>query len=111
LTFKLTEYQDVKPAPFALTSTNNLFITQSFATPETENFFASGKSRRLLTEILKRTTMRLSQMHATTRIEDLRLPPSNQLEKLSGNKNGQWSIRINSQWRVCFRFEEKGGQA
>lgn len=44
-------------------------------------------------------------LHDATRIEDLRLPPSNQLERLTGNRQGQWSIRINGQWRVCFRFE------
>jgi proteic killer suppression protein len=76
---------------------------------ETESFFVTGKSRRLPTEIFKRAAMRLGQVHAATRIEDLRLPPSNQLEKLSGDRDGQWSIRINSQWRVCFRFE--GGHA
>lgn len=80
-------------------------MIQTFADAETESFFATGKSRRLPTEILKRTAMRLSQIHAANRIEDLRLPPSNQLEKLTGDRAGQWSIRINGQWRVCFRFE------
>ena len=80
-------------------------MIQTFADTETESFFATGKSRRLPTEILERAAMRLSQIHAATRIEDLRLPPSNQLEKLSGDRAGQWSIRINGQWRVCFRFE------
>jgi proteic killer suppression protein len=80
-------------------------MIQTFADTETESFFATGKSRRLPTEILKRAAMRLSQIRAATRIEDLRLPPSNQLEKLSGDRAGQWSIRINGQWRVCFRFE------
>lgn len=82
-----------------------LIMIQTFATSETENFFATGKSRRLPTEILKRTAMRLNQLHAATKIEDLRLPTSNQLERLSGNRYGQWSIRINEQWRICFRFE------
>jgi toxin HigB-1 len=80
-------------------------MIQTFATAETESFFTTGKSRRLPTEILKRVAMRLNQLHAATRVEDLRLPPSNQLEKLSGDRAGQWSIRINDQWRVCFRFE------
>jgi proteic killer suppression protein len=81
-------------------------MIQTFATSETESFFATGKSRRLPSEILKRTAMRLSQVHAATKIEDLRLPLSNHLEKLTGDKNDKWSIRINKQWRVCFRFEE-----
>jgi proteic killer suppression protein len=80
-------------------------VIQTFANPETERFFATGKSRRIPTEILKRAAIRLSQLHAATRVEDLRMPTSNLLEKLSGDRQGQWSIRINSQWRVCFRFE------
>ena len=82
------------------------FVIQTFANAETEHFFATGKSRRLPTEILKRAAMRLNQIHAATRVEDLRLPPSNQLEKLSGDREGQWSIRINGQWRVCFVFRD-----
>jgi proteic killer suppression protein len=84
-------------------------MIQTFASADTESFFVTGKSRRLPTEILKRAGMRLSQVHAATRIEDLHLPPSNHLEKLAGDRAGQWSIRINAQWRVCFRFE--GGHA
>ncbi len=80
-------------------------MIQTFASTETEHFFATGKSRRLPPEILKRAAMRLMQLDAATRIEDLRLPPSNRLEVLVHNRAGQWSIRINDQWRVCFRFE------
>ena len=50
--------------------------------------------------------MRLTQLNAATRVDDLRLPPSNHLEALKGVRKGQWSIRINDQWRVCFRFEK-----
>jgi len=57
------------------------------------------------TEIHKRAAMRLLQLEAATRVEDLRLPPSNRLEQLRGDRAGQWSMRINDQWRVCFRFE------
>jgi len=91
-----------------LTGINNLFILilviQTFASTETEHFFATGKSRRLPPEILKRATMRLMQLDGAVRIEDLRLPPSNRLEALAHDRAGQWSIRINDQWRVCFRF-------
>jgi len=44
-------------------------------------------------------------VHRAIRLDDLRAPPNNRLEKLSGDRKGQWSIRINVQWRVCFRFE------
>lgn len=77
-----------------------------FASAETERFFATGKSRRLPTEILKRAAMRLTQLNAATSVEDLRIPPSNRLEALKGDRKGQWSIRIDNQWRLCFRFTE-----
>ena len=80
-------------------------MIQTFADAETEGFFVTGKSCRLPSKILKRAAMRLNQLHAATELNDLRLPPSNHLEALSGNRVGQWSIRINQQWRVCFKFE------
>ena len=80
-------------------------MIRSFASAETEHFFATGKSRRLPSEIQTRAAMRLTQLNAATTINDLRLPQSNRLEALRGDRKGQWSIRINEQWRVCFRFE------
>ena len=84
-------------------------VIQAFADSETERFYTAGKSRRMPAEIRKRAAMRLLQLNAATRIEDLRLPPSNRLEQLRGDRAGQWSMRINDQWRVCFRF--KNGDA
>ena len=78
-------------------------VIQTFADSATERFHTAGQSRRMPTEIRKRAAMRLLQLNAATRIEDLRLPPSNRLEQLHGDRVGQWSIRINDQWRVCFR--------
>lgn len=80
-------------------------MIRSFADAETERFYTTGKSRRLPTEIRTRAGMRLTQLNAAHRIEDLRLPPSNRLEALKHDRAGQWSIRVNDQWRVCFRFE------
>ncbi len=79
-------------------------MIQSFANPETEQLFATGKSRRLPPDILRRAIMRLTQLDAATSLEDLRLPLSNRLESLDGNRVGYWSIRVNDQWRLCFRF-------
>jgi toxin HigB-1 len=79
-------------------------VIRTFADSETERFYTAGRSRRMPTEIRKRAAMRLIQLNAATRIEDLRLPPSNRLEQLHGDRAGQWSMRINDQWRVCFRF-------
>jgi proteic killer suppression protein len=80
-------------------------VIRTFGDGETERFFAAGSSRRIPTEIRRRAAMRLIQLNAATRIEDLRQPPSNRLELLRGDRAGQWSVRINDQWRVCFRFE------
>ncbi|OGQ95775.1 MAG: plasmid maintenance system killer [Deltaproteobacteria bacterium RIFOXYD12_FULL_57_12] len=80
-------------------------MIQTFTSAETERFFATGKSRRFPTEIRKRATMRLMQLDGATCLEDLRFPPSNRLESLVHDRAGQWSIRINNQWRICFRFE------
>ena len=79
-------------------------MIQSFASAETEYFFATGKSRRLPVTILKRAAMRLTQLDGVLRLDDLRNPPSNRLEALTHDRSGQWSIRINDQWRICFRF-------
>ena len=80
-------------------------MIRSFACSETEHFFATGKSRRFPSEIRARAAMRLTQINAATSLDDLRFPPSNRLEALKGDRKGQWSIRINGQWRICFRFD------
>jgi len=79
-------------------------MIRSFADAETERFFTTGKTRKLPPDILRRAAMRLRQLDAAIHVEDLRLPPSNRLEALKGDRASQHSIRINNQWRVCFRF-------
>jgi proteic killer suppression protein len=81
-------------------------MIQTFANAETQAFFATGKSRRIDPSIQKRAAMRLQQLDAATRVEDLRLPPSNRLELLTGDRAGLWSIRVNDQWRVCFEWRD-----
>ena len=73
-------------------------MIRSFADKETESLFATGKSRRLPPDILRRTMTRLSQLNFARRIEDFRNPASNRLEALKGDRSDQW--------RVCFRFED-----
>lgn len=80
-------------------------VIQSFSDAETERLYATGKTRRFPPEIRTRAVMRLTQLNAATGIDDLRVPPSNRLEALKHDRAGQWSIRVNDQWRVCFRFE------
>jgi proteic killer suppression protein len=84
-------------------------MIKSFADVETQRFYTTGKTRRFPPDILKRAIKRLTQLDAATVLEDLRMPPSNRLEALTGDRAGKWSIRINNQWRLCFRF--KTGEA
>ena len=77
-------------------------VIKGFADKETEKIFNGQHSRKFPVEIQRRAKMRLDRIHAATNLDDLRVPPSHQLEKLSRNRKGQHSIRINDQWRICF---------
>ena len=82
------------------------FMILSFADQSAAALFSGSFVRTLPVEIQGRARHRLMQIDAASRIEDLRVPRSNNLEALQGDRKGQWSIRINKQWRICFRFEE-----
>ena len=80
-------------------------MIRSFACPETERLFNDETSRRLPTQIQRAARRKLLLFHQARRLEDLRAPPGNRLEALKGDRSGQHSIRINDQWRICFRWE------
>lgn len=84
-------------------------MIRTFAGKEAELLFSTGQARRLPREIWTRALLRMHHLHYAKRVGDLRSPPSNRLEDLKGDRAGQWSIRINNQWRLCFKFE--GGNA
>lgn len=76
----------------------------SFADKRTERLFRLERVREFIA--FERVALRkLAMLDAAHRIEDLLVPPGNRLELLKGDRAGQWSIRINDQWRVCFRWE------
>ncbi|MCD2171538.1 type II toxin-antitoxin system RelE/ParE family toxin [Rhizobium sp. C4] len=81
-------------------------MIRSFKDKQTEKIFESANSRRLPAEISVRARRKLMSLHAANMLDDLRVPPSNRLERLKGDREGQYSIRINDQWRICFRFED-----
>ncbi len=81
-------------------------MIRSFADKETEALFRTGKARRLPSDVLRRAILRLNQLDHAATVDELRFPPSNRLESLRGDRAGQWSIRINDQWRICFAFHE-----
>lgn len=79
----------------------------SFKDRDTEALF-SGLSVKRFTNIRAVAERKLQMLHRAVRLDDLRVPPQNRLEKLKGDRKGQWSIRINDQWRICFDFDSKG---
>lgn len=79
-------------------------MIRSFASRETERLFGRKFSRRLPHDIQRRARIKLEILDAAEKLEDLRIPPANRLEKLSGDREGQYSIRINNQWRICFEW-------
>ena len=81
----------------------------SFADKETERIWQGVVSRRLPVSIQPKARLKLRMLHAAVRLDDLRIPPANRLEVLAGDRKGQYSIRINDQWRLCFGWQS--GQA
>lgn len=79
----------------------------SFKCPETQALFETGDSRRWK-NILNVATRKLTMLHSATELRDLRSPPGNRLEALHGNRAGQYSVRINDQFRICFEWSDAG---
>ena len=79
-------------------------MIKSFRDKETERIFRRSFSRRLPPDIQRAALRRLTFLHAAKELGDLLVPPSNRLEALSGERQGQYSIRINDQWRICFEW-------
>ena len=82
---------------------------QSFKCSETEALYRTGKSRRF-GNIASVALRKLDMLHGAGALIDLRAPPGNRLEALTGNRSGQHSIRINKQWRLCFVFGKDGAE-
>ena len=80
------------------------FVIKTFANKEAQLLFVKGKSKRLPSELIKRAIRRLEYINYATSLIDLRVPPSNRLHALKGDRKGQHSISFNEQWRICFRF-------
>ena len=81
-------------------------MIKSYANKLTQQVAGGSFPKKLPSTIRPRALMRLVQLDNATSIDDLRLPPSNHLEKLSGDRSKQYSIRINQQWRICFEFKD-----
>lgn len=80
-------------------------MIRSFADADTAQVFHHRHSRRYAA--IERVALRkLRQIHSVTRVEELREPPANRLEQLQGDRAGQWSLRVNRQWRICFEWRD-----
>lgn len=79
-------------------------MIRSFADGRTEQLFQRQRVRRFSAELQRLALRRLLYLDAAEQLADLRLPPGNRLERLRGDRAGQYSIRINDQWRICFRW-------
>lgn len=84
-------------------------MIQSFADDNAQRLFEGRRARRLPSDIQRRARRKLLMLDAATELESLRVPPGNRLEALRGDREGQHSIRVNQQWRICFRWQD--GQA
>jgi len=81
-------------------------VILSFACAETERVFRAELSRRFPTDIQRGARRKLLALHAATELRQMAVPPGNRLEALKGGRKGQYSIRVNDQWRICFRWHE-----
>jgi proteic killer suppression protein len=81
-------------------------VIRHFKSDETADLFRDGKSRRWAS-VARVALRKLDQLHEVTELSQLAVPPGNRLEALAGNRIGQHSIRINDQWRLCFRWHER----
>ena len=81
-------------------------MIKTFKWKETEGIYHAQLSRRLPQDIQRAAARKLEMLSAATRLESLKVPTGNELEKLSGDRTGQYSIRINDQWRLCFVWQD-----
>jgi proteic killer suppression protein len=84
-------------------------MIRSFADKRTESVWEERADRKLR-PIARAALRKLIQLNAAERLEDLRMPPGNRLESLTGKRKGQYSIRINQQWRICFEWKDASAQ-
>ena len=81
-----------------------ILMIKSYRDRDAERLFDRERIKRLGPDVQRLALRKLRMLDAATTLEDLRVPPANRLEKLKGDRDGQHSIRINNQWRICFRW-------
>jgi proteic killer suppression protein len=79
-------------------------MIRTFRDNETKRIFCREYSKKLPTDIQESAFRKLRMINRSISINDLRIPPANRLEKMKGSREGQYSIRVNDQWRICFEW-------
>jgi toxin HigB-1 len=80
-------------------------VIRNFKDKETQKIFERQRSRKLPSEIQQVALRKLRMLNRAETLQDLRVPPANRLERLVGDREGQYSIRVNDQWRICFEWQ------
>lgn len=83
-------------------------VLRSFADKDTERVWRRERSRGLDSDMQRAALRKLLILDAADVLDDLKVPPGNRLEKLRGDRSGQYSVRVNQQWRICFRWSSAG---
>lgn len=81
-------------------------MIRNFKDKETQKIFERQRSRKLPSDIQQVALRKLRMLNRSQALQELRIPPANRLERLSGDRDGQYSIRINDQWRICFDWKD-----
>jgi toxin HigB-1 len=81
-------------------------MIKTFADKPTYELYLTGRTKRFPQDVARRVVRKLEYVDLATSLDDLKVPPGNRLHRLKGNREGQHSISVNDQWRICFRFED-----
>lgn len=81
-------------------------MIKSFRDRNAESLFRTRRATKVDPTVQRRCLLKLRMLAAATSLQDLRVPPGNRLERLRGDRSGQYSIRVNDRWRICFRWED-----
>jgi len=81
-------------------------VIRGFKDKETQKLFMGRRSRAVSEQAVRRVQLKLAQLDKVESVEELKIPPGNRLHALGGDREGQWAIRINDQYRICFRRQD-----
>ena len=81
-------------------------MIKTFVDKRTQELYSKGRAKKFPPDVGQRAARKLEYVHLAESLDDLKVPPGNRLHALSGDRQGQHAISINTQWRICFRFED-----